>query len=120
MPATYTPISLQEMRATLTEANRWKESTTRQGGAGEYVYERELVTAPGVIIKVFSSISDAAGGARGAGLDAIRVCAIQKMPNGGTRGLVKSVSVKRTQNWRTTLMERIQEIFTTAKQRASW
>lgn len=120
MPAIYTPITLQEMRATLTEANLWKESTTRPGGAGEYVYERELVTVPGVVIKVFSSISDAAGGSRDAGLDAIRICAIQKMPNGGTRGLVKSVSVKRTQNWRTTLLERIKEIYQTAKERASW
>lgn len=115
MPATYTPITLDQMRETLKEANGW----TMQSDRAEYVFIRDVVTIPGVQIKVYSSVRRADAHSRGAGQDAIRVCAIRKVGD-QWQGMVKSSRVHRTQGWRENLMARIQTVFDTCKERASW
>lgn len=116
MPATYTPITLDEMRSLLQEGRGWK---MLNDGHQEYIFARDIVTLPGVQIKVYSSVPLHGASARACGQDAIRVCAIRKV-NNEWKGLVKAQRVHRTQNWRDNLMTRIQTVFETAKQRVSW
>lgn len=117
MPATYTRITLDDMRATLKAERGWSEDNASHSG-GEIVFLRNLTTLPGVQIKVYTSIKPSTEGSRDCGKDAIRVCAIRKV-NGAWRGLVASARVNRTQNWRDNLMARIEEVFSLCKERVS-
>lgn len=120
MPATYTPITLDQMRETLKEVNGWKELTAFEYGVpSEYVFVRDLVSIPGFQIKVYTSISKGTAHGRTKGRDAIRVCALRKEGN-EWRGVAKATRVHRTQGWRDNLMARIQTVFEICKERASW
>lgn len=117
MPALYTPLTLEELRDTLKKERGWVE-VAQGDNSNEYVFTRDLVTLPGVQIKVYSSIR-IFGVSRSCGEDAIRVCAI-RLIEGKWHGVVRSQRVHRTQNWRDNLKTRIQTVFETCKERASW
>lgn len=114
MPS-YTPITLDDMRATLKAERGWVEDNACHSG-GEIVFRRDLTSLPGVQIKVYTSIKPSTEGSRDCGKDAIRVCAIRNV-KGAWRGLVSSARVNRTQGWRDNLMERIQSVFEICKER---
>lgn len=117
MPATYTRITLDDMRATLKAERGWKEDTDFEYGTPrEYVFTRDLTTLPGFRIKVYTSISKSNAHSRDKGRDAIRVVAIRKVGN-EWRGLAKASRVHRTQNWRDNLMARIEQVFSLCKER---
>jgi len=110
MAATYTEITLQEMETFLTRAFHAlhpKKSKMR----GEVVYDLHLSDTTG--IRVWTSISgmdqDLQGGsAAGVGQDAIRVQLYSFTRN---KPLMpgKAPIVKRTQGWRDSLRERIED-----------
>jgi len=118
MPAVYTPITIDDMRDTLKLERGWVE-VSQGDNSNEYVFTRDIVTLPGVQIKVYSSIPLHRMSSRACGQDAIRVCAIRKV-DGVWKGLVKTQRVHRTQNWRDNLLTRIQTVFETCKERVSW
>ncbi len=111
MPATFTPVTDAEMRATLTTAHGWTEDTKTPGY--EIVLVRQLVSLPGAVIKVYTSLSRDGGVCRSVGSDAIRVCAVDL--RGAGKGLVKSARVHRTQGWRENLLKRVHEVFEAAR-----
>jgi hypothetical protein len=119
MPAIYTPVTITEMRDTLTKERGWVEGNANQLGTGEITFCRDLTSIPGAQIKVFSSIAAHKDYARGNGQDAIRVVCIRKV-GAKWHGMVKTHRVHRTQNWRGNLMNRIDEVFKIAIERAHY
>lgn len=106
MAARYTTISLEDMEKFLKRAFRVlepKKGVERR----EVVYD--LFLSPKVGIRVWTSIGPHSGTGAGVGADAIRVTFFNFQKN---RPLLrgKSPIVKRTQNWRDSLRNRIEDI----------
>ena len=105
MAATYTPISLEEMETFLRRAFRALKPT-KTAIRGEIVFDLRM--SPKAGIRVWSSIAQHSTSGAGVGDDAIRVQLYSFAKN---RPLMpgKAPIVKRTQNWRDNLQERIED-----------
>jgi len=105
MAAQYTVITLPEMETFLKRA--FRALRPKQGTQNREIYY-DLNLSPQVVIRVWTSIVSAWGSAAGAGEDAIRVQLLGVRVN---RPLVsgKAPIVKRTQNWRNSLQDRIED-----------
>ena len=113
MAAQYTEVTLQDMETFLKRAFhalRPRQSTHNR----EYYYDLELSDA--VVIRVWSSVQQQSGSGAGVGEDAIRV---QLMGSKTKRPLMKGKApiVKRTQGWRTSLQNRIEEMIETYEEK---
>lgn len=106
MAATYTPISLADMEAFLRRGFRALKPQ-KSSQRGEIVFD--LYLEPTLGIRVWSSISARGDSAAGVGEDAIRV---QYFHFGRNVPLIpgKAPIVKRTQNWRDSLQDRIEDV----------
>jgi hypothetical protein len=116
MAAQYTAITLPEMETFLKRAFRVLRPT--QGTQNREIYY-DLKLSPQVVIRVWTSIVSAWGSAAGAGQDAIRVQFFGIRVN---RPLVsgKAPIVKRTQNWRNSLQDRIEEYLELYEEKAEY
>ena len=105
MAATFTQISIEEMNQFLTRAFRALRPT-KDASRGEIYYDLHL--SDNVAIRVWTSIGPH-GQAAGIGSDAIRVQLFGSKLN---RPLMsgKAPIVKRTQNWRDSLKDRIEDM----------
>ena len=108
--ATYVEIILDEFREHLREENGWIISKGETGN--EYAFDYQVRSNPNITIRVWSSIKKTNDTGRGCGEDAIRVCAFTN-----NRGLVKTMRVNRTTNWRLNLKDRIIEVIGLALKR---
>lgn len=108
MAATYTEISLEDMDKFLKRA--FRALRPKQGTQGsEIVYD--LQVSPNVSIRVLTSIRRGSASGRGVGEDAIRVMLVSAK---NADSLTKHPPiVKRTQNWRDNLQDRIEGLFET-------
>lgn len=108
MAAQYTPISLDEMLKFLARAFR-ALTPTPHTLRGEVVVDLALNDQKTIGIRVWTSIP--AGGSHGAevGSDAIRV-QFFNFHNGHPLEKGKAPIVKRTQNWRDNLKDRIEDV----------
>ncbi len=108
MAALYTEITLEDMDRFLKRAYRAlrpKQKVER----GEYVYDLNLSKGK-ILIKVWTSIHKGSGLGAQKGEDAIRVVLVTQ---GGRPLMPKGKIVKRTQNWRNSLQDRIEELLET-------
>lgn len=104
----YTPITVAEMDA-LLQAQGFRRGTLP--GVFEYVYAKGVViNGTNYAVCVYSSIDTGTGRSRNVGEDAIRVC-LTKVRKVGNQKFVDMMAgskrVNRTENWRTSLNERI-------------
>jgi hypothetical protein len=109
MAATFTEISLEDMETFLKRAFRAlkpKKGTER----GEIYFDLSL--SPNVVVRVWTSVKPRSGMGAGVGEDAIRVQLIYVHLK---RPLLtgKAPIVKRTQNWRSNLQERVEDMIET-------
>jgi hypothetical protein len=105
MAAQYTEISLDEMETFLKRG--FRALRPKQGiKSGEYYYDLNL--SPNVAIRVWSSIQQGRAMGASVGTDAIRV---QLMGVGSKRPLLTGSApiVKRTQGWKNSLQNRLEE-----------
>ena len=100
----FTEVTLEDMDKFLRRAFRAMQPQTGTS-RGEMYYDLEL--SEKVVVRVYTSISAGRNQAADVGADAIRVGLYQK-PNKPLRG-GKWPIVKRTQNWRDNLKERIED-----------
>ena len=107
----YTEITEEQMSELLKEGKGWMKGV--QAGSREVVYTWNLKSVPGVVIRVYSSITHS-GVSRGKGKDAIRVCAVNTITN---RGWIKSTHVKRVEGWRKNLQKRVLSVIDESKAR---
>jgi hypothetical protein len=106
MAATFTEVSLEDMEKFLKRA--FRSLRPKQGSShNEYYYDLKL--GPAVDIRVWSSVTVRSGMGAGVGSDAIR---IQFLSSKDGRPLEKGKApiVKRTQGWRTSLQDRIEDL----------
>ena len=101
MPPQYTPISRTEIEQFFRDHDR--EWTPNRSG-DELVFDYSL--AFGYTLRVNTSFRYDGDTSRPSGSDAIRTFAFRD----GGRGLVKSMTTKRRQNWRKNLRNRIDEV----------
>jgi hypothetical protein len=115
MAATYTPVSLEEMETYLKRA--FRALRPKQGVQNRETYY-DLAVSPTVVIRVWTSIGPG-GSSAGVGEDAIRVQFFGSRVN---RPLVsgKAPIVKRTQNWRNSLQDRIEEYLEMYEEKADY
>lgn len=104
MPATYTPLTLQQMGELLTPQGFRIIDLTN---TAEMVYGK--IIAKSVCLRVYTTI-DRTGYSRDCGADAIRVTAVKRYPGDVIRGIGKTKRIHRTQNWRVNLQKRIDEM----------
>ena len=97
----FTTITFAEMSDLLKAEKGW---TISEQYAHEYVFEYAVPFWPGVVVKVFTSVNRHNNNSRGYAGDAIRVVAVDTVQN---RGIRKMPHVKRTQNWRQNLKDRV-------------
>ena len=109
MAATYTPVSIAEMRELFDPAKGWKEEVF--DNVNEHVFVYRSKKNPRFIVKVYTSIPLEAARGRGCGEDAIRVCGVRtNHPNTYEgRGAFKAARVHRTKNWRDNLRKRVED-----------
>lgn len=106
MAATYTEVSLEDMDKFLRRA--FRTLRPKQGEQyNEYYYDLKL--GPYVGVRVWTSVQKHSGQGAGVGSDAIRV---QFVSLKDKRPLEKGKApiVKRTQGWRTSLQDRIEDL----------
>jgi hypothetical protein len=103
--ATFTEVSLEEMRTFLKRAFHALEPQKEEVSHGEIIINLPL--SDRVVIKVFTSIHHGAEQAAGVGADAIRV-GIYRAGRPLKSG--KWPIVKRTQGWRDNLRERVEDM----------
>jgi hypothetical protein len=106
MAATFTEVSLEDMEKFLNRA--FRSLHPKQGSSrNEYYYDLNL--GPSVDIRVWSSVTLRSGMGADVGSDAIR---IQFLSSKDGRPLEKGKApiVKRTQGWRTSLQDRIEDL----------
>ncbi len=106
MAATYTEITLEDMAKFLGRG--FRALHPEQGQArGEYYYDLKL--GPFVGIRIWTSISIHSATGAGVGSDAIRIHLIS-LKDHGPLEKGKAPIVKRTQGWRNSLQERIEDL----------
>jgi hypothetical protein len=104
--ATYTEVSLDEMRTFLKRAFHALEPQKESAERGEIIINLPL--SERVVIKVFTSIAAGRDQAAGVGADAIRVGIYR---DGRPLKSGKWPIVKRTQGWKDNLRERVEDMF---------
>lgn len=109
--ATYTNISIEDMRGFLRVDKGWKE--TQEGNAKETIFYCPLARYPFVHLKVYTGIVE--GQSRGVGKDAIRVCSVNVKH--GKCGWVKAKRVHRVEGWRDNLRKRVVQVITDSHNR---
>jgi hypothetical protein len=116
MAAQYTEVTLQDMATFLKRAfHALHPKVGTQNG--EFVFDLEL--SDSVVIRVWSSVQRSSDSGAGVGEDAIRV---QLLGAKTKRPLVKGKApiVKRTQGWRTSLQNRIEEAIEQYEEKAAY
>jgi len=103
MAATYIPVTIEEMDRFLKRAYRALRPKTGES-RGEVYYDLNLSDEK-IFIRVWTSIRPRSGVGAGVGTDAIRVTMVTQ---GGKPLTPKGKIVKRTQNWRGNLQDRIE------------
>jgi hypothetical protein len=106
MAAQYTEISLEDMEKFLKRAFR-AFRPKQSSKSGEFVYD--LTIGKFVGIRVWTSVGVHSGSGASVGSDAIRVQLIS-LKDHGPLEKGKAPIVKRTQGWRTSLQDRIEEL----------
>lgn len=105
MAAKFTEVTLEDMDRFLKRAYRALKPKKGED-RGEVYYDLNL-SRGNLFIRVWTSIRPRLGTGAGVGQDAIRVTMITR----GGKGLMpKGKIVKRTQNWRNSLQDRIEEL----------
>ena len=112
MAATYTLVTLDQMQDVLKADKGWKVIDC---SGKEHVFEWNVPSRNGIVIRVYTSIHKDTSVGRRKGGDAIRVCAVNTIKD---RGLVKSRRVHRTQGWRDNLRSRVMDTLKLAKERS--
>ena len=109
--ATYTNVTIEQMREMLRSDKGWKESTGdgSQYNTKEQVFSCPLKRYPFILLRVYTGIVD--GQSRAVGQDAIRVCAVNLKTQ---RGFVKAKRVHRVEGWRDNLKKRVIQVITDA------
>ncbi len=105
MAATYTQVTLQEMDAFLKRAFR-SLRPERGSNRGEITYD--LYLSPTTVIRIFTSIGESRDAGAQVGEDAIRIL-LFSLKKGKPLKPGKAPIVKRTQNWRDSLKDRIED-----------
>lgn len=108
--ATYTPISIEQMRDFLKAEKGWKEGTQYR----EIFFQYNLIDYPHIVIKVYTGIEAILGTSRGSGRDAIRVCSVNQITNAGW---IKANRVHRVEGWKNNLQARILKVIEQSKAR---
>lgn len=116
MAATYTEVSLDDLEKFLKRGFRALRPR-KEVRNGEYCYD--LFLSDNVAIRVWTSVGQHASTGAGAGQDAIRV---QLVGVRSQRPLMKGKApiVKRTQNWRNSLQNRIEEMMETYEEKQDY
>lgn len=105
MAATYTQVTLQDMDTFLKRAFR-SLRPERGSQRGEITYD--LFLSPTTVIRVFTSIGESRDSGAQVGEDAIRIL-LYSLKKGRPLKPGKAPIVKRTQNWRDSLKDRIED-----------
>lgn len=116
MAAQYTEVTLEDMERFLKRG--YRALRPKQGvQKSEYYYD--LMLSPNVVIRVWTSIQRGSASGAGVGEDAIRV---QFYGLNVKRPLVpgKAPIVKRTQNWRNTLQNKIEDVMEMYEEKAAY
>ena len=113
MAATAVTITLSELDDFLQASKGWTPYTPTWK-CREHVRDFPLSARPGVVVRVYTSISIATGVSRPVGGDAIRVCAVDTIRD---RGIVSTRRVHRVENWRENLKARVMEVLREAHDR---
>jgi hypothetical protein len=116
MAAQFTEVTLEDMERFLKRG--YRALRPQQGvQKGEYYYD--LALSPSVVIRVWTSVQRGSGSGAGVGEDAIRV---QFYGSTLKRPLVpgKAPIVKRTQNWRNTLQNKVEDYIELYEGKASY
>jgi len=102
MAAQFTEVTLEDMDRLLKRSYRVLRPTKGES-RGEVYYDLNLSDNK-IFIRIWTSIRPRSGQGAGVGQDAIRVTMVTK---GGKPLVPKGTIVKRTQNWRSNLMDRV-------------
>lgn len=116
MAAQYTEVTLEDMERFLKRG--YRALRPQQGVQGnEYYYD--LLLSPNVVIRVWTSVKRSSGSGAGVGEDAIRV---QFYGMKIKRPLLpgKMPIVKRTQNWRNSLQNKIEDVMELYEEKAAY
>lgn len=115
MAATYTEVTLQDMETFLKRA--YRALRPKKGDSrGETYYDLNLSDG-NILIRVWTSISSRGSSGAAKGTDAIRVTMITGK---GKPLMPKGKIVKRTQNWRNALQDRIEELVEVYESKAGY
>ena len=107
MAIQYTPVTLEEIRSFILRAFRALRPTQAYARDGDICYDLHL--SEGISVRVNTSVSRGREQAKGKGQDAIRVMLFNFSTGFPTRAGEDWPIVKRTQNWRDNLRERIED-----------
>jgi len=110
--AKYVVVTIEQFREVLKADKGWQE--TIEAGTKEYVFLWPIKECPGIVLKVYSSVTLASGAGRKRGGDAIRVCAINTVLN---TGYVRMPRVHRVEQWRYNLRARVMQALREARKR---
>ena len=105
MAATYTEVSLSDLDTFLKRAFR-SLNPTKGVNRGEITYDLSL--SPTTVIRIFTSIGQSRDSGAQVGEDAIRLL-LFSVARGKPLKPGKAPIVKRTQNWRDSLKDRIED-----------
>lgn len=105
MAAKFTEVTLEDMDRFLKRA--YRALRPKRGDSRGEVYYDLNVSRGNIFIRVWTSIRPYSGTGAGVGQDAIRVMLVTK---GGKPLMPKGKIVKRTQNWKNSLQDRIEEL----------
>jgi len=105
------PVNKRRMEIVLKAEKGW---VINESYSGEYVYDFSIKSKPGVVVRVFSSVSKNTDKARKKGTDSIRVCAVHTIKN---KGWIRTITVNRTKEWRKNLIKAVWTIFKSARSR---
>jgi hypothetical protein len=116
MAAQYTEVTLEDMERFLKRGYR---ALRPQQGVQRNEYYYDLMLSPNVAIRVMTSVHRSSGMGAGVGEDAIRVLFYG---TGVKRPLVpgKAPIVKRTQNWRNSLQNKIEDVIELYEEKAAY
>lgn len=114
--ATFTPVSLDEMEKFIKRGFHALDPE-KKVVKGEIVFD--LTIEPGIVIRVWTSIHQGSQTGASVGSDAIRVQFYNASKN---HPMVpgKAPIVKRTQNWRDNLRERIEDVLEFFEEKADY